>query len=229
MSTSGLFIHASALINFQAATVSLTLTPSGGSAVTVFSNTTVTGLSPYESRVGFQAENSSTSFANFDLTNIDVEYSGARSPGTISFQSSSYAALENQGTAQINVVRTGGNAGTFTVGFVSADGTGPNPARNGVNYESVAGNLTFADGGPTTLTVNIPILDDHLHDGNKTVNLYISNYISTSPTFSAPLGSPLVATLTINNTDAPPPTVSSHVSSGLRASFPQGHGFSPSF
>jgi hypothetical protein len=205
--TSGLFIHATALINFQAATVSLSLTPDsppGAPTTTVFSNTPVTGLSPYQSRVGFQAENSTTlpSFANFDLTNIDVEYSGSRLPGTISFQSSSFTALDNQGTAPITVVRNGGSAGTFSVVFVSADGT----ARNGVNYTSFTELLTFADGVSTPQTVSIPIFNNHLFDGNKTVNLYISD-----PTFAAPLASPITATLTIINTNAPPPTVSSHV------------------
>ncbi len=200
---SGQFIAAQAVVDFQTATVSLVLTPSSGSPVTVFPPTTsVPGLGPYESRVSLEAQNSATSFANFDLDNINVVFSGARLPGTISFSSSTYSVLNNQPTAQIDIVRTGGSAGSFTIGFVSADGTG----RNGVNYEAVSGDVTFGE-GVTLQAVNIPIINDHLDDGNKTVNLYISN----TPTFSAPIASPIVATLTITNTDLPAPTVSPKV------------------
>ncbi len=198
---SGVFIHAQAQINFEAATVSLVLTPTGGSAVTVFNSTTVSGLGPYQSRVSFQADNSTTSYADFDLDNVSVVYSGARLAGTISFSSSSYAVYENQPQALITIARTGGTAGTFTVNFVSADGS----ARNGVNYESVAGFVTFPD-GVASQTIAIPIIDDHLSDGNKLVNLYIGN-----PQQNAPIASPIVATLTIVNTDPPAPTVSPSV------------------
>ncbi len=197
--TSGQFIAASAVVDFQTATVSLVLTPTiSGSPITVFNSTTVTGLGPYESRVSFEAQNSTTSFANFDLSNINVVYSGQRLAGTISFSSVAYSVLENQPTAQIDIVRTGGNAGSFTINFVAADGT----ARNGVNYLAVSGTVTFGE-GVTQQIVNIPILDDHVYDGNKTVDLYIGN-----PTNLAPLQRPIVATLTIVNTDLPPPTVS---------------------
>ena len=200
---SGQFIAAQAVVDFQTATVLLVLTPTiSGSAVTVFKATSVPGLGPYESRVSLEAQNSTTSFANFDLDNINVVYSGARLPGTISFSSISYSVLENQPTAQIEIVRTGGTAGSFTIGFVAADGT----ARNGVNYEAVSGSVTFAEGQSIQI-VDIPIIDDHLDDGNKTVNLYISN----TPTFSAPIASPIVATLTIVNTNLPAPTVSPKV------------------
>jgi hypothetical protein len=200
---SGQFIAAQAVVDFQTATVSLVLTPTiSGSAVTVFNATSVPGLGPYESRVSFEAQNSATSFANFDLDNINVVYSGARLPGTISFSSSSYVVPDNQSTAQIDIVRTGGSAGSFTIGFVAADGTG----RNGVNYEAVSGDVTFGE-GVSSQTVDIPIIDDHLDDGNKTVNLYISNL----PTLTAPIASPIVATLTIVNTDLPAPTVSPKV------------------
>ncbi len=129
-------------------------------------------------------------------------YSGVRLPGTISFSSSTYSVDENQPTAQIDIVRTGGSAGSYTIGFAAADGT----AKNGVNYEAVSGDVTFGE-GVTFQAVNIPIIDDHLDDGNKTVNLYISNL----PTGTAPIASPIVATLTIVNTDLPAPTVSPKV------------------
>lgn len=65
--------------------------------------------------------------------------------------------------------------------------------------------MTFGE-GVNGATVSVPILDDHLYNGNKTVKLYISN-----PTNAAPIANPIVATLTIINTDQPAPTVSPKV------------------
>jgi hypothetical protein len=195
---SGQFIAAQATINFQTAAVSLVLAPTiSGSAVTVFNSTVVNGLGPYQSRVSFQAQNSTTSFANFDLDNVNVVYTGARLAGTISFSSVSYAVLDTQAAALIDVVRTGGTAGAFTINFVSADGT----AKNGVNYESVAGFLTFGE-GVSVQTVAVPIINDHLAHGNTTVKLFLGN-----PDNDAPLGAPVVAQLTIVDTNPPAPTV----------------------
>jgi Calx-beta domain len=197
----GQFITANAAIDFVNGTVSLALTPSGGSPVTVFSSTPIAGLTPYQSRVSLQANNSGTNFAEFDVDNINVQWSGLRQAGTIQFGSAAYSVAENAGSIQIDVVRTGGTAGSELVSYVTADDT----ARNGVNYTAVAGSLTFAE-GVSLQTFTIPIYDDHLYTTNKTVLLFLSN-----PTLTAPLGSPIAATLTIVNTDLPAPTVSAQV------------------
>jgi hypothetical protein len=198
---SGQFIHAEATVNFAGGTVSLVLTPSGGgSPVTAFDNVQVDGLAPYQSRISMQASNSGTTFANFDIDNIAVNWTGQRLPGTISFGSSSYTVLENQPFALVNVIRSGGTAGSVTVGFAAAGGT----AQNGLNYVAVSGPITFAE-GETVKTVAIPILNDQLFDGDKTVDLYLSN-----PTFAAPLAPPITSVLTIINTNpfSLPPLVS---------------------
>jgi hypothetical protein len=198
----GQFIHATATINFLATTVSLVLTPSvSGPPVTVFDATAVTGLNPYQARVGFQASNGPNSSAEFDLDNVNVQFVGLRQAGTISFGSSTYTVQENQGFAAIDIERLGGTAGAITVGFLAADGT----AKHGVNYIAVSGNVTFSE-GQTTQTVDVPILDDGLFTGNKTVLLYLGN-----PTLQAPLAKPIQATLTILETDAVAPTVSPKV------------------
>jgi hypothetical protein len=205
---SGVMIQASAAIDFQAGTVSLFLTPTGGSPVTVFNAVFVSGMVPYQSRVSLQAENSPTSAANFDLSSVNVSYTNAFTFGVIQFASPTYTAQENQGSVQIDVERIGGTIGTFAVNFVTADGT----ARNGVNYTAVSGTLTFPDirgpgtNGRDTQTVIVPIIDDHIVSGPLTVQLFLSN-----PTLVAPLGSQITATLTIENTDGPAPTVSPHV------------------
>jgi hypothetical protein len=199
---SGQFIHAHADFQFTTHAVSLVLTPSlFGSPVTVFNATVVPSLAPYQSRVSLQARNSSLTFADFDLDNVNVQFLGLRQAGTIEFGSPSFVANENQGTAQIDVVRTGGTAGSVTVGFVAADGT----AKNGVNYVAVSGTLTFTE-GQSLLVISVPIIDDGIASGDKTVKVYLSN-----PTLQAPLGSPIVTTLTIKETDPVPPTVSPKV------------------
>lgn len=205
---SGVPIEAQATINFQAKTVSLTLIPEFGSSVTVFNATSVSGMVPYQSRIGLEAQNSATSAANFDLDYVAAAYTNTFTFGVIQFGSATYTAQENQGSVQIDVERIGGTVGTFTVSFVATDGT----AQNGVNYTAVSGTLTFPDirgtnsTGRDTQTIVIPLIDDHLYDGGKTVRLFLSN-----PTLGAPMGSQIQSTLTIQNTDAPPPTVSSTV------------------
>ena len=205
---SGVPIEAQATIDFQAKTVSLTLTPYFGTAVTVFDATSVSSLVPYQSRVGLQAENTASSAANFDLYGLNVVYTAPFTAGVIQFGSSTYTAQENQGSVQIDVTRIGGTVGTYRVYYVASNGT----AVNGVNYTAVSGALTFPDiqgsnaTGQDTQTIIIPIIDDHLYTGSKTVKLYLSN-----PTLVAPMGSVIQSTLTIQNTDAPPPTVSAKV------------------
>jgi len=211
LARSGQLITANAAIDFLNARVSLSLTSTISISstqtetvtVTVFGSTTVPGLAPYESRVSLEAKNNTATggSAEFDLDNINVQM-GTSSFG-IQFEHPSYTALENQeGPVQIAVIRSGSMDSSETVSYVTADGT----AKSGVNYTAVASTRTFGI-GQALLTFTIPLLDDHLDDGNKTVNLYIGQYLG-NPAVTAPLGSPIVATLTIVNTDLPAPTVS---------------------
>jgi hypothetical protein len=48
-------------------------------------------------------------------------------------------------------------------------------AAPGVNYTSSSGILTWNDGDATPKTFNVPVLDDHLASGPKTVNLALTN------------------------------------------------------
>ena len=128
---SGQIITAQIGVSFVNSIVSITLTPAGGQPVNVVSNFLVAGLGPYQSRVAFNGV-ATASQAFIGLDNVNVQYTGFRQPGTVSFSSTTYTAAENNpsGVATIDVVRNGGTAGSLTVNFVSADGT----AKNGVNY-----------------------------------------------------------------------------------------------
>jgi len=208
---SGQFITANAAIDFLNARVSLSLTytivstPAETVTVPVFGSTTVPGLAPYESRVSLEAKNDNPQYpptltsADFDLDNINVQM------GTIhfgiQFESPTYTAQENQGSVQIAIVRSGSMDDSATVSYVTADGT----AKSGVNYTAVASTLTFGE-GQAQQTFTVPIIDAGLSTGGETVKLFIGN----NPTFAAPLGSPIVATLRIVNNDSPP-TVSTTV------------------
>jgi hypothetical protein len=200
---SGIIITAQIGVNFTSSQVSVALTPAGGQTLSVVNNFLVAGLAPYQSRVAFTAS-AVTSQATMALDNVNVQFIGLRQTGTVSFSSTTYVVAENDpsGVATIDIVRNGGTAGSLTVNFVSADGT----AKNGVNYTSIAGIVTFTEGGPNVIPVQIPIIDDHVQNGNKTVKLFIGN-----PTFAAPLIPPIQATLTILETDAASPTVSPRV------------------
>ena len=74
------------------------------------------------------------------------------------------------------------------------------PPRPGADYTAVSQTVSFADGDTANKTVNIPILNDVLVEGNETVNVTLS-----SPTGGATLGSPSTATLTITDDDVNTP------------------------
>ena len=122
--------------------------------------------------------------ANAVLTIVDDEVSH---PGALSFSAGTYSVTESGVTATITVQRTGGSDGLVSVGFATTGGS----AINGVDYIPRAGIVVFAP-GETSQTFTVPIIDDLLADGNKTVNLTLSN-----PTGGAVLGVPSIAVLTI--------------------------------
>ncbi len=108
-----------------------------------------------------------------------------------SFSSANYSVNENGVAAQITVVRTGVTNSTASVNFATTDGSGV----AGQQYQTASGTLTFTN-GQTTATFNVPIIDNNVTGGSKTVNLLLS-----SPSPNATLISPVAATLTIFNND----------------------------
>ncbi len=121
------------------------------------------------------------------LTNDDT-------PGTIQFQSSTFSVNEGDGNAVITITRTGGLSQGVSVRFVTVDGT----AVSGGDYTSVRTTVIF-EPDQAVKTVNIPILNDAVDEPDETVNLALE-----APTGGAVLGSPVNATLTIVDNDAPP-------------------------
>jgi hypothetical protein len=113
-------------------------------------------------------------------------------PGQLHFNATSYTVNETSALASITISRIGGSDGMVTVHCATSDGTG----TAGTNYTATSGDLMFA-AGQTTQTFTIPILDDGIVNGDKTVNLTLSN-----PGNGATLGSPVSAVLTITEADA---------------------------
>jgi uncharacterized delta-60 repeat protein len=116
----------------------------------------------------------------------------AAAPGTLQFQLAAATVNRTAGTATIMVSRTGGTSGTVTVHYQTSDGT----ATAGDEYTATSGTLTFAD-GQCCASFTIPILDNHLAEGDTTVTLMLSD-----PTGGAILGAGATAVLTIHADDA---------------------------
>jgi hypothetical protein len=111
--------------------------------------------------------------------------------GTLQFSAATYSVSETKTSVTITVKRTGGSASGVTVDYATSNGT----AIAGVDYTAVSNTLTFAS-GQTSRTFTVPILNDTLDDGNRTVLLALSN-----PTGGATLGAQSSATLTITDND----------------------------
>jgi hypothetical protein len=91
--------------------------------------------------------------------------------GPVQFSASSYNVAENGGTATIIVNRSGGSlGGPVTVDYATSDGT----AHAGADYSDSHGTLTFGP-GETARTFQVPVTDDRVHEGGRTVNLTLSN------------------------------------------------------
>jgi uncharacterized delta-60 repeat protein/uncharacterized repeat protein (TIGR01451 family) len=107
----------------------------------------------------------------------------------ITFASATYTVNKNVagGVATIQVVRRGSTRDPATVDFTTTtNGT----AKAGVNYTPVTNNVVFAP-GQTARSVTIPIINNTLIEGNKTVTMELTNAIG------ALLLVPSQATLTI--------------------------------
>jgi Calx-beta domain len=102
--------------------------------------------------------------------------------GPVQFSAASYNVLENAGAATITVNRSGGSlGGPVTVDYAGSDGTN--------------GTLTFAP-GESSKTFQVPVVDDRVHTGARTVSLSLSN-----PGGGTSLGNQATATLTIGDVD----------------------------
>jgi Tol biopolymer transport system component len=144
-------------------------------------------------------ESTATNLAPNDRSNgyPDVYVAGPSYPaaGDNSFQfaSAAFDAAESIGLARVTVTRYGPFCAPASVQYATADGS----ATAGADYAAASGTLNFPS-GEGSKSFDIPVLDDGADESDETVQLTLSN-----PTGGPELGSPVTATLTIVDDEAP--------------------------
>jgi RHS repeat-associated protein len=130
------------------------------------------------------------------LTSSSPVFVYAQANSELQFSTGNFSINEN-GTTVIPVVITHsqGNLGAVSVTVTPSNGTAKAPA----DYNSTPIVVNFAN-GETSKTVNIPIVNDVVQEGNETLSLTLSN-----PTGGAALGAQTTATLTILDDDVSVP------------------------
>ena len=124
--------------------------------------------------------------------------------GTIQFDAASYRQSESNVAPQVRVTRVGGTRGAVTATLATSDGT----AVAGVDYDSFASSVFFADGDAEPRTVTVHAIQDAASaEPDETVNLTLSQ-----PGGCVALGTQTTAVLTIQDDDEPPPPPSFTVS-----------------
>ncbi|MDR3456204.1 MAG: Calx-beta domain-containing protein [Verrucomicrobiae bacterium] len=132
---------------------------------------------------------------NATLTIINNNYA----PGHLLFSAANYSTNENAGAAVVTVNRAGGSSGSLSVKVIANGGT----AVNGVNYTALTNTLTWATGDVTSRNFIIPIFDDGVVTGNKTVGLRLTNSLVANVANASPLNfGGTNAVLTIVNVDS---------------------------
>ncbi len=117
--------------------------------------------------------------------------------GTLQFAASAYSVDENAGSVTLSVSRVGGNTGPLSIQYNFKNDT----AVFGRDYTfPLPGVLTleWADGDVAPKTITVPIYDLGTIDGSTRR----FTVVLSAATGGATLGSPAVATVTINENDA---------------------------
>jgi hypothetical protein len=120
-------------------------------------------------------------------------------PGKLQFRSTASVVSEAGPTAPITIERIGGQDGNVSAILSVQDGSATAPA----DFSSSPIIVSFGSGA-TSATVQVPIVDDAVHENDETVNLTLGSF-----TGGAGAGSPSTAVLTILDNDSasiPPPT-----------------------
>ena len=127
------------------------------------------------------------------------------SPGILQFAFADFRGSEAGGRATISVDRVReangtGRLGTVTVNYAANGGaaTGGSSCTAGVDYISTSGTLNFPQ-GVLRQTFPVTLCGDDINDSGETIGVTISN-----PGGGATIGSPVTATLTVNDINPQP-------------------------
>jgi hypothetical protein len=100
----------------------------------------------------------------------EVEINSATPPtGIVQFTDVRYFVNNGETNATISFERKYGSSGAVSVTFVATDGT----AAGGVDFDSVVDTISWADGEQGVKTDIVPIHQDPIVEGNKTVTLQL--------------------------------------------------------
>ncbi|MEI6297779.1 MAG: Calx-beta domain-containing protein, partial [bacterium] len=116
--------------------------------------------------------------------------------GVFNFAQVAYATNETARYAFVTVIRTNGLGGSCTVDYYTQDGT----AKNGVNYLSTRGTLSFGS-DESTRTFAIQVLHNPLVEFDKTVVLVLTNATGGAALSGGTPTSFVTSTLTIYDAD----------------------------
>ena len=130
----------------------------------------------------------------------------ASTPAIVEFSASNYEFREDAGRATIMVTRSGNTSGAVSVDYRTADtdtftvGCADKVNNGGgafarCDFATSIGTVYFA-AGEAQSSVTVPIIDDGHAEGSETFQLHLSNVSG------ATLGSPGIATVTIQDNDA---------------------------
>jgi hypothetical protein len=143
-------------------------------------------------------------FGPIDLTNAQtITFTPAIS--SLQFSASNYSVGEADGSVTITVTRSGDTSGTASVDYKTADtdtftvGCSDTVGNLGgafarCDFATSVDTLTFG-AGETSKTLQVPIINDSIAEGNETFTVVLSNAMG------ATLGSPSTATVTITDNE----------------------------
>jgi hypothetical protein len=107
----------------------------------------------------------------FRNSRVEKTLSAYGGPGEVSFDRELQSVNENAGVATIGVTRWDGYDGEVSVEYATSDGT----ALDGIDYTGTSGVLTWSNFDYGTKTFDVGIINNGVTDGDRTVNLGLSN------------------------------------------------------
>lgn len=125
-------------------------------------------------------------------------------PTGLQLSAQTYSTSESNANLTVTVTRSGDLSGTSTVGYSTTDGT----AVGGLDFTVTSGTLTFTP-GQASKTVNIPLINDNIYEGNESFGFLLSNPAGDG---TVEVLDPSIATLTITDNDSQPGTQSPSIS-----------------
>ncbi|HYH86167.1 MAG TPA: PQQ-dependent sugar dehydrogenase [Pyrinomonadaceae bacterium] len=131
-----------------------------------------------------------------DTTLTAVFASTNDAPGSVQFGAASFNASEADGHVSVSVTRGGDTSGALSVDYATSDGT----ATERSDYLPALGSLRFAP-GETSKTIRVLLTGGASVEGAETFTISLSRVGSPFA-----LGSPSVATISVDDDDAVPPS-----------------------